>query len=263
LVVTGAASSADEEPYFRALESAAHRHHWRLRLGILAGDESRKPTVPELIAASEAVLLTSVQEGFGLPYLEAAASRRPLVARRLPNIAPDLAQFGFQFPQSYDDVLVAPGLFTWAAERERQQQLFTRWLAAMPGPVRRKVPRPFFLVADRPGPVAFSRLTLTAQLEVLARPADESWSACASLNPFLENWRQRAQKGALQVSPWPRQARTWLSGHAYAHRFYQALAALPRLRSRPDWQPARVQADLLDRRLDSNNLYPILWNLKS
>ena len=48
LVVTGAASSADEVPYFHALERAAHQHHWRLGLGVLAGDESRKPSVPEL-----------------------------------------------------------------------------------------------------------------------------------------------------------------------------------------------------------------------
>jgi glycosyltransferase involved in cell wall biosynthesis len=49
---------------------------------------------------SEAVLLTSIQEGFGLPYLEAAAARRPLVARALPNIAPDCASSGFAFPSA-------------------------------------------------------------------------------------------------------------------------------------------------------------------
>jgi hypothetical protein len=30
-------------------------------------------------------------------YLEAAATQRPLIARRLPNIAPDLDRFGFRF----------------------------------------------------------------------------------------------------------------------------------------------------------------------
>jgi hypothetical protein len=53
LVTTGGVSSADEQPYFAKLTAAAHRHHWRLRLGVLAGDETHKPTVPELLAASE------------------------------------------------------------------------------------------------------------------------------------------------------------------------------------------------------------------
>ena len=103
LVTTGGASSADEQAYADKLAAAGHRHHWRLRLGVLAGDEARKPSVPELLAASEAVILTSIQEGFGLPYLEAAASRRPLIARAIPNIAPDLEQFGFRFPQYYEE----------------------------------------------------------------------------------------------------------------------------------------------------------------
>ena len=74
LVTTGGVSSAEEQAYADGLAAAAQTHGWRLRLGILHGDESQKPSVPELLAASEAVLLTSLQEGFGLPYLEAAAA---------------------------------------------------------------------------------------------------------------------------------------------------------------------------------------------
>src|SRR6185436_12774001 len=76
LIVTGAASSADEIPCFRALETAARQHQWRLRLGVLAGGKAGKPGVADLLAVSEVVLLTSLQEGFGLPYLEATAAQR-------------------------------------------------------------------------------------------------------------------------------------------------------------------------------------------
>src|SRR5258706_9845437 len=88
LVTTGGASSADEQSYFDQIASAARRHGWPLRLGILQGDETHKPTVAELLAASEAVLLTSIQEGFGLPYLEAAAAGGPRPAPAPPNTAP-------------------------------------------------------------------------------------------------------------------------------------------------------------------------------
>ena len=147
LVTTGGVSSAEEQAYADALAAAAQTHGWRLRLGILQGDESQKPSVPELLAASEAVLLTSLQEGFGLPYLEAAAARRPLVARELPNIAPDLAKFGFKFPQCYREVRVDPSLFDWRGERERQARLFAEWKSLMPRAAARLAGKPAVLAA--------------------------------------------------------------------------------------------------------------------
>ena len=110
LVTTGGVSSADEMAYADSLAVAAGRHQWRLHLGILRDAGTSAPSVAELLSASEAVMLTSIQEGFGLPFLEAAAAGRALIARKLPNVAPDLEQFGFRFPQYYDEVLVPPTL---------------------------------------------------------------------------------------------------------------------------------------------------------
>lgn len=282
LVVTGTASSADELPYFQKLECDAHQHHWRLRLGVLAGDESRTPTIPELLAASEAVLLTSIQEGFGLPYLEAAAAQRPLLARRLPNIAPDLDQFGFRFPQAYDEIRIAPELFDWAAERARQRKLFHTWRASIPASARVLVSRPQLLASSRKMPVPFSRLTLTAQLEVLVHPPAQSWKACAHLNPLLKQWRPRAAEGSLRVTPWPRAAKQWLGGSAYARRFFSGLQGggdasshgwdvatsgsavqNPGQATRTSLPPAsaaKVQSDFIASKLDAGSLYPLLWS---
>lgn len=259
LVVTGAASSADELPYFDALKRTAHQHHRRLRLGVLAGKESRKPSIPELLAASEAVLLTSIQEGFGLPYLEAAAAQRPLIARHLPNIAPDLDRFGFRFPQAYDEILIAPELFDWPAERARQQKRFNEWRATLPAFARKRALPPPVLANARPRTVPFSRLTLTAQLEVLTHPAKETWGACAPLNPWLETWRGRAAAGKLRVTPWPRRAKSWLDGAAYARRFFAALTANSGSRP-PAFSPVKVQSDFIASKLDARNVYPLLWS---
>ena len=259
LVVTGAASSGDETPYFHVLERAAHQHHWRLRLGVLAGDESRKPSVPELLAASEAVLLTSIQEGFGLPYLEAAATQRPLIARRLPNIAPDLDRFGFRFPQAYDEILIASDLFDWQAEQARQQKRFKTWRASMPASVRKQVSEPVLLATKRPQAVPFSRLTLAAQLEILARPARETWESCAPLNPFLKTWQRRAATRRLRRTPWPRTAKAWLGGEAYARRLFAALKSNSLSRP-PALSPVKMQSDFIAAKLDARNLYPLLWS---
>jgi len=259
LVTTGGVSSADERPYFQKLNAAARKHRWRLRLGLLATTESRKPVVPELVAASECVLLTSLQEGFGLPYLEAAAAQRPLIARSLPNIAPDLHEFGFRFPQGYDELLVHADLFDWKAERARQQKLFGTWRQQLPRALRKFVGLPVLLATTKPPwSVPFSRLTLTAQLEVLAQPTDASWKLCAPLNTFLESWRLRAAAGRLQISPWPRQADQWLSGKAYAARFREICHA-----ANHSAKPAAAQVcqlDLMKRRLAAEFLYPLLWD---
>jgi len=108
----------------------------------------------------------------------------------------------------------------------------------------------------------FSRLTLAAQLEVLARPARESWAACVPLNLFLETWRLRAAAGKLGVTPWPRSAKSWPGGEAYAHRFFTALAMNAESRT-PKFAPAKVQSDFIAAKLDAGNLYPLLWSQRT
>jgi glycosyltransferase involved in cell wall biosynthesis len=263
LVTTGGVSSAEEQAYADALSSAAQAQGWRLRPGILEEDEIQKPSVPELMAASEAVLLTSLQEGFGLAYLEAAAMGRPLLARELPNIAPDLAKFGFTFPQRYREVSVDPSLFDWRAEHDRQKRLFAEWKSLMPRAAAKLVGKPALLAAGAtPCPVPFSRLTLSAQLEVLAQPVAASWKRCAPLNPFLKTWRERAVAGQLRTSPWPPSAGRWLGGRAYARRFLRLVP--PSLSERPQAGASQAaQTDFLRRKLRAENLYPLLWNSRT
>ena len=261
LITTGDISSDEEEPYAAALDRAARKQGWRVRLSVLAGSEERTPPVRDLMAASEVVLLTSLQEGFGLPYLEAAAAWRPLIARALPNIMPDLRRFGFRFPQTYADLVVAPSLFNWERERRHQQRLFSSWRALIPASRQRLAGRPWMLAEDRV-PVPFSRLTLAAQLEVLSRPIEDSWQACAELNPFLVRWKERAGEGKLAPADWPEKAAQFLSGEAYARKWHGLLAGRT---GRPAPAEAAVQAQdqFIRERLATKNLYPLTWSTKT
>lgn len=258
LVTTGGVSSDDEKAAAAKLAHAARLHGWPLRLGILAGAEGNIPTVAELMAASEAVLLTSIQEGFGLPNLEAAASGRPLIARRLPNIAPDLEEFGFRFPQCYDEIMVAPELFDWSGEVRRQRALFRVWSGRLPRTCRAWAGQPAMLASEAPESVAFSRLTLTAQLEVLRHAAEESWPLCAPFNSFLQTWKKRAAAGRLQVTPWPRTAAKWLSGPAYAAQFEEIIRRAPIVADRAG-ESVAAQKEFIRTRLDSAHRFPLLW----
>lgn len=263
LVTTGGASSADEEYYSGMLAETARKHHWRLRLGILQSEEGDKPTVHELLGVSEAIMLTSIQEGFGLPFLEATAAGRPLVARALPNVSPDLEKFGFHFPQLYRDVLIDPSLFNWEGELRRQRLLFNNWLQRLPATCRSWVGKPAVLSAGSEGkPVPFSRLTLTAQIEILSKPRERSWELCKQLNPFLGQWREKAADGKLEKTPWPETAGQWLSGESYAERFINVLES-----TCTDTPPESGAMDLLEdfirRQLQPGNLFPLLWSKHS
>ena len=257
LVVTGGASSADEIPYAEKLLTTAREQGWPMIAGALDGSDAGRPSVAELMAASECVLLTSIQEGFGFPFLEAAASARSLIARRLPNIAPDLAKFGFAFPQCYRDVWIAPALFDWSAETRRQRMLFREWKAVLPPACRGRCEPLPLQRNSRLRPLAFSRLTLAGQLEVLAHQAEESWKMCAPLNSLLVEWKALAASQMLQAAPWPASAERWLGGGAYARRLADMLRRIPSRMVGRDAGLA-VQEDFIREKLRAPHVFPLL-----
>lgn len=262
LVTTGGVSSSSEQTYAKRLSSEAKRGGWPLRLSVLQKAEASGPRVEALVSASEAILLTSLQEGFGLPYLEASAARRPLLARRLPNVSPDLEVFGFRFPQSYDEVLVPDHLFDAKAECRRQERAWRAWRAELPSALRDGAKPPgWWQEAERDEAWPFSRLSLTAQLEVLAWPPGNSWEEAVRLNPWLGAWRLRARTGGLKPSAWPRRARHWLGGEAYAAAFRRLLEERPAKVANE--QARRVQERLLATHLSTANHYPLLWSPES
>lgn len=134
----------------------------------MQGNENASPSVGELLAASEAVLLTSLQEGFGLPYLEAAAAGALWVARETRTSRRTSRSSGLLSRSPTAKSGVDPEAFDWRGERQRQARWFAEWKSLMPAAAARLADKPAVLAAGRkPRPVPFSRLTLTAQLEVL------------------------------------------------------------------------------------------------
>ena len=248
LVTTGGVSSPGEAAYAGQLQGAARKGRWRARFGILAGRETRAPSVPELLCAAESTVMTSVQEGFGFPYLEGAELGCRLIARRLPAIQPDLETFGIRLPGLYDEILIPPGLFDARAELQRQRSLFRNWKTLLPGSCRALAGAPCFLTeSDRPTP--FSRLTFAAQLEVLEVPPQESLAACAAWNPMLGHLSGESRtewEGASLLSP-----------ASCAKRIFENIASFPQ--HRPSALQAReTQAGIIEERLGDKFLFPLL-----
>ena len=108
------------------------------------------------------------------------------------------------------------------------------------------------------GAVPFSRLTLVAQLEVLAHPAEQSWAVCAPLNPFLPEWRERAASDRLAASHQPRGATRWLGERAYARHFAALRDAAPARILSPGAGSAAA-AEFFRAKLAGDNQFPLLW----
>ena len=70
-----------------------------------------KLSLDENYAAADAIISTSVAEGFGLVFLEAAIRDRPLFGRNLPGVTSDFVDSGMQFPGLANALLVPNGAF--------------------------------------------------------------------------------------------------------------------------------------------------------
>ena len=242
LVTTGGISSPAEEPYGEALKRAARRGRWRVRFGLLA--RRAAPSVPDLLCTAQSVVMTSIQEGFGLPYFEGAGLGCRLIARKLPVIQPDLETFGLRLPGLYDEVLIPPGLFNTGAEVRRQETIFRSWKKLLPASCRTLVGIPAFLINPE-RPVPFSRLSLAAQLEVLSIPPRESLAAC---HPAI---------GAGMDAAFEWDAAPLLSSATCAGRFFDRTAAFPQ--TPPSVQQVEnTQHDIIRERLGERFLFPIL-----
>ncbi len=65
-----------------------------------------RPEYEDSLAASDALLTTSVAEGFGLVYLEAWLADRPLTGRKLPEITGEFESLGMRFDLLDTDIKI-------------------------------------------------------------------------------------------------------------------------------------------------------------
>jgi glycosyltransferase involved in cell wall biosynthesis len=260
LVTTAGASSEEERPTWERFSAAARDGQWRVRISILDRAGAGAPSVESLLETSEAVVLSSIQEGFGLPYLEAAAAGRPLIGRRLANVVPDLESLGLTFPTLYEEILVSPSWLDWNQELARQERLFAAWKSGLPRSCRTLVQLPEWLCAEPDRGVPFSRLTFTGQLEVLHTATPASVQEALRLNPWLARWRTWATAGKLPRITWESDTAEKLSGRTYARRFWKAARAAAGVVRAGAESAERVQAGFLRERLGADHLYPLLWH---
>lgn len=177
-VTTGGASSTREHECLSTLTTEAGHYRWPLFAGVCANVPC--PPVAHLLAAADAVVVTSLREGFGLPYYEAAG--RPLAARIPSGLEETLRATGFDFRNGWRELRVPRGAFDAESEAGRTAAGRHRLLEILPEPLHDMVEQ------WRPAQAAtpdFGTLGLTAQLEVLRQPVVARREDWLMLNPGL------------------------------------------------------------------------------
>ena len=125
----------------------------------------------DYIAASHAVLNTSVAEGFGLVYLEAWTAFRPVVGRELPWVTADLKRHGMRLSHLYRRLWVP---LRWVGERALKEKLHASLRAFSKSyhrPVPRRAAERAITANSTDGYVDFGLLDEGLQLKVLERVA--------------------------------------------------------------------------------------------
>jgi hypothetical protein len=246
VVTTGGPSSAEERSYASHLSEVAKRHGWPLGLSVLEGDVVSAPSVAALMACADVVVSTSLSEGFGLAAYEASAAGRPVLARATADLAVSAPQGAIV----YGDVMVQGDLFDRRAELGRQERRWQAWRQMLPAEAQPFAVRPDCLDKGS-GCAVFSRLTLSAQTEVLAHPAADLRAALDSLNPQLASWCDRRLPDAGFADE-------EFAPEVFAERF---CAAIDRARQedQSDGDAAKqVLEGFLAERLAGENFYPLL-----
>jgi hypothetical protein len=180
-ITSGAASSAEERGYVSTLTDAAAKHGWRLHAGVCA--TTGAPDANALVAAADAVVLSSLREGFGLAWHEAAAAGRPLFARIPPGMDETFRALDFTFSHGWRELRVPHEFYDRDGEQAR--------VAAGRHCLKLRLPTELHELTENADAVSpefrdFGGLTLAAQLEVLTQPVEVIGHALRSLHPELE-----------------------------------------------------------------------------
>ncbi|MDY6904579.1 MAG: hypothetical protein SWH61_07830 [Thermodesulfobacteriota bacterium] len=153
-----------------------------------------------LVANAEAMITTSITEGFGFSFLEPWTAGKPLCGRRIPEICADFENAGIDLSHLYDTIDVPIAWFDKRDLRHKLRQAAMRSRSAFGiSPAHsaesssgRKFIAPFEAMAEA-DTIDFGFLDESLQKRVMQRllNSPEDKSALVAQNPFLVHRNQR------------------------------------------------------------------------
>ncbi len=203
------------QPIHDRWEEIAHELNLPVTFGL-----AEKHDFAALLARANAIITTSVAEGFGLAFLEPALSGKPIVGRNLPEITPDFHQWGIHLNHLYDSLPVPEDSIDPKDLRRRIEASlnaqYTAFDRTLPGGA---VERALDSMRTHPG-WDFGRLDESLQ-EGVIRDARENPARFAPLASVLE-----PLPSAATVDTQRQKIREHLSLDRYGHRLASIYSAV-------------------------------------
>ncbi len=119
--VTLAPLNPAEKGQYERWKQWTAQHHVRC---VWETGEAGGLSLAQNLAAADALLTTSITEGFGMVFLESWLVGRPLVGRNLPEITEDFERLGLRLPGMWGRLAVP---LDWLGEQELRQRLLERY----------------------------------------------------------------------------------------------------------------------------------------
>ena len=142
-----------------------------LRLPVLFELGDQDASFLDNIAAADAILTTSIAEGFGLVFLEAFAFGKKLIGRDIPLITEDFKQSGIEFDQLYSEIRVPIKLVNLADfDRELESSLKQTYMDFGQTLDAQQYQSYFDQILEQ-GWIDFARLTTDQQSEIIIAAA--------------------------------------------------------------------------------------------
>lgn len=132
------------------------------------------------ISAADAIITTSVTEGFGMVFLEASLNQKPLIGRDLHQITQDFTSNGIRFPSLYNSIEVPIDWIDTDEQREKVTSIYIEAANSYTIPVEPLIPLG--------NTIDFAKLSVNLQTKVISKVAHDpgAMETILSLNPALE-----------------------------------------------------------------------------
>ena len=161
-----------ERPSFEAWKTLARRRELPVLFDL---GETEGVGFRDNLAAADAILTTSVAEGFGMVFLESWLANRPLVGRDLPEISADFKQAGVRYPFLYDRVRVPVDWVGWQRLSDALRSVYESVTTSFGRPpTRRDVFDEALRQLTPDGCIDFAKLPRALQLETIEAVCGES-----------------------------------------------------------------------------------------
>jgi len=215
----------------------------------------REP-IADIMGTAQAVITTSVKEGFGFSYLEPWTADVAVLGRRIGPILSDFEQDGIQFPHMYDSLDIPMAYLPPPLLRKKLEQILLDTYTAYHLEVEPHTLKTLTDDVFSKEVFDFGKLDEEFQMDIIEMAASNSIARqdIMDLNPFLEtlaSWDMKAHENLIQTNK-----ELVLLHYSMEHALNQLQTAYTRVTSSPV-QHRISKTVLLDLFLDPLKLFPV------